>query len=100
MAESIDVHFPIRQVTGLSARRTAWSNGADQRRQWRKPVRIRRGPATVTGEPVPTLGHCRTAGRSGADADPGARRLRPSSTALRAVADERHPGKDEPDGLA
>ncbi len=27
-------------------------------RQWRKPVRIRRGPATVTGERTPSMpGH-------------------------------------------
>ena len=53
------------------------------RRQERKPVRIRRGPATVTGErtPNPTSRPVRTrAGRPGDAADPGARRLSPPVT--------------------
>jgi hypothetical protein len=42
----------------------------------RKPVRIRRGPATVTGERTPENGHfSRGSGKAGVSEDPGARIL-------------------------
>src|SRR3954471_10025921 len=53
MSESVRGHFPIRQVTGGCGRGGGpWSNEGELRRQERKPVRIRRGPATVTPAPA------------------------------------------------
>src|SRR3954471_21440081 len=49
MSESVPADFPIRQVTGGCRRGGgAWSNEPELRRQRRKPVELRRGPATVS----------------------------------------------------
>src|SRR4051794_28227790 len=49
MPESVSDDFPIRQVTGGCRRgEGAWSNEPELRRQRRKPVELRRGPATVS----------------------------------------------------
>ncbi|GAA0422191.1 hypothetical protein GCM10010357_49510 [Streptomyces luteireticuli] len=60
-----------------------WWTAEAKRRQQRKPVRVRRGPATVTGERAPAQHHAapqRHGSRTppegkGIRADPGARRL-------------------------
>src|SRR3954449_7530853 len=49
MSESVQRDFPIRQVTGGCRRgEGAGSNEPELRRQRRKPVELRRGPATVS----------------------------------------------------
>ena len=63
-------------------------------------MRFRRGPATVTGESVPTLGHeaggPSGAGRPGTGVDPGARRLRRRPCHLRAWTPGERTARDLP----